>query len=201
MADKHLNTLLHDLRMAREILDQTIASEVTLQNVSRAADAIVAALKQGRKLMLCGNGGSAADAQHIAAEFVSRFNFDREPLAAIALTTDTSILTAIGNDYGYEKLFSRQLGAWGHAGDVLIGITTSGRSPNVLQAMELAKRMGITTISFTGGHPAPIDALADISVKVPSSNTPLVQQMHITLGHSICAIAERQMFDKDRATE
>lgn len=196
-----MNAVLHDLEMAREVLDQTIASKDTLEAVARAAQAIVAALKQGRKLMLCGNGGSAADAQHIAAEFVSRFNFDREPLAAIALTTDTSILTAIGNDYGYDNLFSRQVSALGHAGDVLIGITTSGRSPNVLQAMERARRMDISTISFTGGHPAPIDALADISIKVPSSNTPLVQQLHITLGHSICAIAELEIYGEDRKPE
>jgi D-sedoheptulose 7-phosphate isomerase len=152
-------------------------------------------LKKGNKVMLAGNGGSAADAQHIAGEFMRRFNYDRPGLSAIALTTDTSILTAIGNDYGYEKLFSRQIQALGREGDVLFGITTSGRSPNILVAFEQARAMGILTVAFTA-ETAEFSRCVDFCVNVPSKSTPKIQEVHITIGHIICGLVEAAIFPK-----
>ena len=144
--------------------------------------------------MLAGNGGSAADAQHIAAEFVSRFKFDRHPLAAIALTTDTSILTAIGNDYGYDQVFVRQLRGLGQTGDVFIALSTSGRSPSVLAALKTARDMSITTVGFTGVHDNPMRSLCDICFDAPSDETALIQQIHMVAAHAICGLVERRMF-------
>lgn len=157
------------------------------------ADRIETAFRAGNKLLLCGNGGSAGDAQHIAGEFLCRLMFDRAPLPAIALTTDSSVLTAIGNDYGYAHVFERQLRGLGRAGDVLLGISTSGRSPNVLAAFETARRIGMTTLAFTGADPAGM-AEADVVLSVPSARTAIVQQVHITAAHVICALVERAMF-------
>ena len=144
---------------------------------------------------MAGNGGSAADAQHIAGEFVSRFAFDRPGLAAIALTTDTSILTAIGNDYGYEKLFSRQVQALGSKGDIFIGYSTSGRSPNVLRAFEEARSKGIVCVGFTGNKGGPMIELCDFLLAVPSDETPKIQEGHLVLGHILCGLVERAMFE------
>lgn len=164
--------------------------------VADAARRVTQALRDQRKLLLCGNGGSAADAQHWAGEFVSRFNYDRPGLAAVALTTDSSILTAIGNDYGYERLFARQVEALGQPGDVLFAISTSGRSPNILAALHAARDRRMTTVGFTGTGPgaAAMQPLCDLLIQVPSTATPRIQEGHEVLGHAICALVERAMF-------
>lgn len=162
--------------------------------VEAVAGACVASLKAGGKVLLAGNGGSAADAQHVAGEFVSRFAFDRPGLPAIALTTDTSVLTAIGNDYGYERVFERQVQALGVRGDVFFGITTSGRSPNVLRALEQARAKGLVTVGMTGNRGGPIHDLCDHVLAVPSPDTPRIQEGHIVLAHTVCLIVEERMF-------
>ncbi len=161
-----------------------------------AAVAVSAALKAGNKLLLCGNGGSAADAQHWAGELVSRFLYDRPGLPAIALTTDTSIMTAIGNDYGYERLFSRQVEALGTKGDVLFALSTSGRSPNILAALKAAREKGMITVGFTGEGGGDMPPLCDILLRVPSAATPRIQEGHEALGHAICALVEATLFPR-----
>jgi D-sedoheptulose 7-phosphate isomerase len=146
----------------------------------------VAALRQHKKVMLCGNGGSAADAQHLAAELTGRYVREREPLPALALTTDTSALTAIANDYGYEQVFARQVEALGSAGDVLIAISTSGQSPSVLRAVERARALGCRTVGLAGGSGGLLAALVDLPLVVPVSETARIQEMHILIGHVLC---------------
>jgi D-sedoheptulose 7-phosphate isomerase len=167
-----------------------------LAAVERATDLCVEAVTTGHKVLLAGNGGSAADAQHIAAEFVSRFAYDRPGLAAFALTTDTSALTAIGNDYGYELLFARQVQAVGAAGDVFIGLSTSGRSPNILAALRQARAKGLRTIGFTGATGEAMEPLCDLLLRVPAAETPKIQEAHITLGHIICGLVEQRCFPR-----
>ncbi len=157
------------------------------------ADRICAAYANGNKVLLAGNGGSAADSQHIAAEFVSRFFFDRPGLPSIALSTDTSMLTAIGNDYGFDTLFSRQLQAQSKPGDVFIGISTSGNSGNIIKAVECAKDSGVYSAVFCG-EAGKLAELADLAIQVPSSCTPYIQECHICIGHIICAIVEQHIF-------
>jgi len=172
---------------------KVLADETLLNNVVTVSKVIEAALRAGRKVMLAGNGGSAADSQHIAAEFVSRFEFDRPGLPSIALTTDTSMLTAIGNDYGYELVFARQVQANGNAGDVFIGISTSGNSKNVVKAVEACKAKGITTVALCGAGGVLKD-LCDYALPVPSTHTPRIQENHILIGHAICAMVEEAIF-------
>jgi len=160
--------------------------------VQEAANLCINALKDGKKVLLCGNGGSAADAQHIAAELSGRFKKERISLAGIALTTDTSALTAIGNDYGYEFVFSRQLEGIGRSGDILIAISTSGNSKNVLNAMDSAKKMGIKTITLTGKTGGEMAKKGDINIIIPSDDTPRIQEMHIMVGHMICALIDEE---------
>ena len=155
--------------------------------------AIADALRQGGKLLIAGNGGSAADAQHIAAEFVSRMNYDRAPLAAIALTTDTSALTATGNDYGFVHVFERQVQALGRPGDVLLGISTSCRSPNVVLALQAARTGGLVTIGFVGAQDGPMSAECDLLLRAPSPTTAIVQQVHIIAAHIVCSLVERTL--------
>jgi D-sedoheptulose 7-phosphate isomerase len=163
-------------------------------DTAAAADAVSSALRAGNKLLLCGNGGSAADAQHWAGELVSRFHYDRPGLAAIALTTDSSIMTAIGNDYGYERLFSRQVEALGVRGDVLFALSTSGRSPNILAALHAARERGMVTVGLTGERGEEMATLCDILLRVPSTSTPRIQEGHEALGHAICALVEKTLF-------
>ncbi len=183
-----------EMLRAHDVIGQMVQDAELQQAVSAAAEACVKALRQGGKVLFCGNGGSAADAQHLAGEFVSRFYYDRAPLAGVALTTDTSVLTAIGNDYGYEKVFERQVLGLGRPGDVLVGISTSGRSRNVLLAMEAARRIGMVTVGMTGNQREKIEALADLCIRIPSSDTPKIQEGHIVCGHALCAIVEVHMF-------
>lgn len=178
----------------RQIMAEVAADEVLLGSLEQSAEACVSCLRTGGKILLAGNGGSAADAQHIAGEFVSRFAFDRPGLPAIALTTDTSILTAIGNDYGYEKLFARQIQAHGRPGDVFICYTTSGKSPNILLALQEARARGLVTIGFTGNRGGVILDLCDHALEVPSADTPRIQEGHAVLGHILCGLVERALF-------
>ncbi|MFC2344242.1 D-sedoheptulose 7-phosphate isomerase [Campylobacter sp.] len=165
----------------------TIQATFALEtDIKKACETAVATLKAGGKILLCGNGGSAADAQHIAAELTGRYKTERGALAGIALTTDTSALTAIGNDYGYEFVFSRQLEALGREGDLLIAISTSGNSGNVVKALELARKIGIKTIGLSGRTGGAMNELCELNLVVPSNDTPRIQEMHIMIGHIIC---------------
>lgn len=162
--------------------------------VEQIAQLWIDALANGNKVIFCGNGGSAADSQHLAAELMGRYKFDRAPMPAMSLTVDTSALTAIGNDYGYDKVFSRQLRGIGNKGDVLVGISTSGNSKNILDAFAVAKEKGIKTIAFTGESGGEMLKSADICLNVPSSTTNNIQEMHIACGHLICGIVESHFF-------
>jgi D-sedoheptulose 7-phosphate isomerase len=164
-----------------------------LDVMGKVADEMAKALGAGRKILLCGNGGSAADAQHIAGELLSRFEKDRAPWPAIALTTDSSVLTAIGNDYGYEQVFERQVRGLGVKGDVLIAISTSGRSPNVIRALNAARENGLVTIGFTGTDGRDMTKLCDVLLCAPSDKTPVIQQIHITAAHIVCGLVERRL--------
>jgi len=159
-----------------------------------AAESMVAALRGGGKILVCGNGGSASDAQHFAAELVGRFERERRAIASVALTTDTSILTAIANDYGYTRVFARQIEAIGRAGDLLLAISTSGGSASILEALATAKAGGITTVALTGRDGGPAGALADIHINVPSPSTARVQEVHRTLLHAMCELIERELY-------
>ena len=174
-------------------LQSAANSRELLGSITDIARAVETSLRAGGKLMLAGNGGSAADAQHLAAEFLSRFLAERQPLPAIALTTDSSVLTAVGNDYGYEHLFERQVRGLGRPGDVLLGISTSGRSPNILRALEVAQAMGIVTIGFSGEQAAEMRKLCRYFLAAPSRETAIIQQIHIVAGHAMCALVERAM--------
>jgi len=165
-----------------------------LENVVRVTNLTLDVFKRGNQVLLCGNGGSAADAQHLAAEFVNRFLFNRPALPAIALTTDTSILTAIGNDSDFSQIFARQIEALGKAGDALFALSTSGKSPNVNQAVEVARKRAIATVAFTGGDGGSLARSCDIVLLVPSYSTPRIQEAHITMGHIICQIVEEELF-------
>lgn len=174
---------------------QLVAADAELvETVEQIARDCCDALRRGNKILFAGNGGSAADAQHLAAELVSRLNFDRPGLAAFALTTDTSVLTAIGNDYGYEEVFARQVNAVGAAGDVLIAISTSGRSRNILLALEEARRKGLRTVGLTGQSGADMLERCEHIIRIPSTEVPKIQEGHIMLGHTICGLIECQMF-------
>jgi D-sedoheptulose 7-phosphate isomerase len=186
--------IIEQIADAQRIMAEMLKDSSLLARVEDAVVACVQSIRSGGKVLLAGNGGSAADAQHIAGEFVSRFAFDRPGLAAVALTTDTSILTAIGNDYGYERLFSRQVQALGRAGDVFIGYSTSGKSPNVLRAFESAREAGLICIGFTGNRGGPMRGLCDHLLEVPSPDTPKIQEGHLVLGHILCGLVEREIF-------
>ena len=176
------------------VMSAMLLDDALLARVEAAAEACITALSNGSKILLAGNGGSAADAQHIAGEFVSRFAFDRPGLPAIALTTDSSILTAIGNDYGYDKLFARQVQTHAQKGDVFIAYSTSGKSPNVIVALQEAKSRGVVCIGMTGNLGGPMKDLCDHYLDVPSADTPKIQEGHAVLGHILCGLVERALF-------
>jgi D-sedoheptulose 7-phosphate isomerase len=181
------------LRLSLAALEQTTQDAALLAAARKIADVIVAALRAGNKLLIIGNGGSAADAQHIAAEIVGRYKKDRPAYAAIALTTDTSALTAISNDYGFEQLFARQLEGLGQRGDVLLALSTSGRSANILAALRTARERGLVTIGFTGAKGEALGVLCDHLLVAPSDDTPIVQQIHLTVAHGICDEIEQTL--------
>ncbi len=167
-----------------------------LSKLVNVIEVLTSALKAGNKMMIFGNGGSAADAQHIAAEFVNRFIIERPPLPAIALTTDTSVITSIGNDYDFSEIFAKQIRALGQEGDVAWGISTSGNSSNVLKGLEMAKKMGMITLAFTGKDGGSIAQVADYSLNVSSNSTARIQETHITAGHAICELVDIRLFQK-----
>ena len=179
---------------AQRVMAEMLTDEHLVNSLEAASKACIVCFQNQRKILLAGNGGSAADAQHIAGEFVSRFAFDRPGLPAIALTTDSSILTAIGNDYGYEKLFARQVQAYGNKGDVFIGYSTSGKSPNILKAFEEARKRDLVCIGLTGNRGGSMRKLCDYLLEVPSADTPKIQEGHLLLGHILCGLVEQALF-------
>lgn len=190
MADKVVQIIKESINLKEHIL-KTLTTDI-----NKVGDSIVKSLEAGGKVMLFGNGGSAADAQHIAAEFVGRFKLERRGLAAIALTTNTSTLTSISNDYGYEQIFSRQIEAMASKDDIAIGISTSGNAQNVIAGILEAKKHNIKTVALTGGDGGQLAPLADVSLIIPSKNTPRIQEAHITIGHIFCELAENKLFSK-----
>jgi D-sedoheptulose 7-phosphate isomerase len=187
MQDKIRASIAESINVSQSALDKNLAA------VEKVARAIITSLRNGGKVLLCGNGGSAADSQHIAAELIGRFQKDRKSLSAIALTTDTSILTSLANDYGYDIVFSRQVEGLGRKGDVLVGLSTSGASPNVIKAVEQAKKMGLVTIAMAGKDGGMLAKTADIAIVVPSNKTARVQEAHIVLAHAICEVVEEEL--------
>jgi len=194
-AQEALRTYAAETVTALSLLQQDVALQEAFAFASKAC---ITAFSGGSKILIAGNGGSAADAQHFAGELVSRFYFDRPALAAVALTTDTSILTAIGNDYGYEDVFSRQVEALGQAGDVLIAISTSGNSPNILKAIAQAKTQGLTIIGLTGRIGGKMQSMCDVCLCAPSDSTPHIQECHLVIEHALCAGIERSLFGELR---
>ncbi len=192
---EHLDYIESYLNESIEVKKNLIADKKLLALLNKLANKVCDAYKTGNKVLLAGNGGSAADSQHIAAEFVSRFYFDRPGLPAIALSTDTSMLTAIGNDYGFDNLFSRQIQAQSKPGDIFIGISTSGNSKNIINAVETAKDLGVFPAVVCGNGGILAD-LADLAICVPSRSTPYIQECHICIGHIMCAIVEKVIFEK-----
>ena len=185
--------LSESIELKRNILN---SSEI-VANTEQLADHIVSSLKRGGKVYFCGNGGSAADAQHLAAELSGRYYYDRPPLAAEALHVNTSYLTAVANDYSYDEIYARLFKAFGRKHDVLIGLSTSGNSRNVIRAIEEAKKQGVFTVAFTGKSGGEMGDLADLAIQVPSSDTPRIQEVHMLLGHSVCEIVEQKMFPRE----
>lgn len=192
-----LTTYARDqIQHATSVHQALLGDESLIATLVAAALACEKSLLNGGKILFAGNGGSAADAQHLAGEMVSRFNYDRPGLSAFSLSTDTSVMTAIGNDYGYERLFSRQIEAVGRAGDVFVAISTSGRSPNILAGLRQAKDMGIVTIGFTGKSGGDMRGLCDYCLCAPADLTPRIQECHILMGHTLCGIVEQNIFPK-----
>jgi D-sedoheptulose 7-phosphate isomerase len=196
MAGEAVTDILDYLVRSRDTIQAAIDDPAFAVAIRDIVEVTASAIANGRKLLLAGNGGSAADAQHLAGEIVSRMNYDRAPAAALALTTDSSVLTAIGNDYGYDRLFERQILGVGCPGDVFIGISTSGRSPNILRAMDAARERGIFTVGFTGRTGGEMASRCDLCLRAPSDSTPLIQQIHITAGHIICGLVEERLFPR-----
>lgn len=181
------NELLSHLETIQKVV---VSMQDKLESASKLA---VETLKNGNKILLCGNGGSAANAQHIAAELTGRYKTERRGLPGIALTTDTSVLTAIGNDYGYDRIFDRQVEALANKGDLLIGISTSGNSKNVINALKIAKEMGCKTLGLSGRNGGAMNDVCDLNLVVPSNNTPRIQEIHILFGHTICQIIDDEL--------
>jgi len=197
MDDQLMNSIQQEITESIQTKQKLLADHQLLGNIEQAAQVCLNSFQQGGKIMLAGNGGSAADAQHIAAEFVNQLCFDRPALASVALTTDSSILTAIGNDRGYSEIFSRQIEANGRSGDVFIGISTSGNSENILQALKACKKKQIITIGWTGKTGGNMKDLCDYCLCVPSIETPRIQEVHILIGHIICSIVENTLFKEE----
>jgi len=194
MADLMRAYIADQISGSQRVLSEMVRDQTLCSSLAGAAEVCISSLQSGGKILLGGNGGSAADAQHIACVLVSRFAFDRPGLPAIALTTDTSILTSIGNDYGFEMLFSRQVQAHGNRGDVFIGYSTSGKSVNILRAFEEARAREMVCIGLTGNRGGLMRELCDYLLEVPSADTPKIQEGHLLLGHILCGLLEHAMF-------
>ncbi len=177
-----------------EIFNSILQDDKLQSNIEKIAKESIKAFKNDKKMLFCGNGGSASDAQHIAAELSGRFYTDRPPLYAEALHVNSSFMTAVANDYGYEETYARMVEASGRKGDVLVGISTSGNSPNVVKAMQKAKDIGMTTVGFTGNSGGEMKAICDIMIRIPSDDTPRIQEAHILIGHIICQLIEEEIF-------
>jgi len=190
----HTATIDAYFKRSSDALGRAAADPKLRAAIAKITAVIAQCFRGGGKLMLAGNGGSAADAQHIAAEFLSRYTLDRKPLPAIALTTDTSVLTAVGNDYGFERVFERQVRGLGRQGDVFVAISTSGQSPNILAALKAAQEIGVITVGFTGSRTSSMTALCDHALVAPSEETPIIQQIHLVAAHAICGLVEQQLF-------
>lgn len=186
-----LDTIKDEFRSHLETINSVI--NCMEKDLEEAAKLAVETLKKGNKILLCGNGGSAADAQHIAAELTGRYKVERRGLSGIALTTDTSALTAIGNDYGYDKVFERQVEALANEGDLILGISTSGNSANVINALKMGKELGCKSLGFSGRGGGAMNEVCDINLVVPSDNTPRIQEMHILFGHTLCQIIDNEL--------
>ena len=192
----HKDLILDQINSSAKLHNDVLFDEKLILQIEEVATLLIDSFRSDHKLLLAGNGGSAADAQHIAGELVSKFYFERPALSAIALTTDTSILTAIGNDMGYDKIFSRQIEANAKSGDIFLGISTSGNSQNIIEALIKCKEMGVKTVGFTGSNECIMDEICDICIKVPSVIVPRIQEIHILFGHIICSIVEEKLFRK-----
>jgi len=190
VASRIIDEFENSIQVKRQVIDEQVSA------LEEIADILIHAMKIGNKIILFGNGGSAADSQHFAAELVSKFRRWRKALPAIALTTDTSILTSIGNDYGFVEVFSRQIEALGERGDVAIGISTSGNSPNVLEGIATARSMGMTTVGFTGAEGGNLKNLVDFCFQVPSTNTARIQEVHITAAHALCELIDQEFYEQ-----
>lgn len=192
MEDK-LSHLRNSVAASIATKEAILEDDALLATIVSVADEMIACFERGNRVIFAGNGGSAADAQHLAAEFVSRFEFDRPGLPSLSLSTDTSMLTAIGNDYGYERLFQRQLEAQAKPGDIFVGITTSGKSPNILAALRTCRDLNVTSIALCG-RGGELEALVDHVIRIPSAHTPRIQECHILVGHILCDFVERSIF-------
>jgi D-sedoheptulose 7-phosphate isomerase len=190
-----INTrILEHMQASASLMQALLADRMLLAAVEQVVEACEQALRAGAKVLFAGNGGSAADAQHMAGEFVSRFHYDRPGMAAIALTVDSSVLTAIGNDYGYERVFARQIEALGRPGDVFFAYSTSGQSPNILHALRAARALGMRTVGLTGNRKGAMNPLCDHLIEIPSASTPSIQEGHLVVGHAICAALENAVY-------
>lgn len=196
MKDSVLKQLSDSIKVKQDIIN----NKKLIQLIMEVSNVVVKAYQNNNKLLIAGNGGSAADAQHIAGEIVSKFYFDRPGLPALALTTDTSIMTSIGNDYGYEQVFSRQIQANGNEGDVFLAISTSGNSVNIINAIKECKNKNIVTVCLTGQKGGKLSGICDYSIQIPSEETPRIQESHILVGHIICSILEEEMFGNNKKT-
>lgn len=192
-----IETIRHDLLASATLVNSIANSSLMLERIESLARTCVSCLRAGGKVLFAGNGGSAGDAQHMAGEFVSRFNYDRPGMAAIALTVDSSILTAIGNDYGYDYVFARQLEALGRQGDLFFAYSTSGNSPNILRALAVCRDRGLISVGLTGNRGGAMNALCDVLFEMPSAHTPRVQEGHLIIGHAICARVEALMYPRE----
>jgi D-sedoheptulose 7-phosphate isomerase len=191
--DSQLEWIKSIVKESIDVKRQLLADNVLLENLFQVAQAMATTSKGGGRIIFAGNGGSAADAQHLAAEFVSRFEFDRPGLPALSLATDTSMITAIGNDYGYDRLFERQLEAQARPGDMFVGLTTSGKSPNIIAAFRICKKLGVASVALCGLN-GELNKLCDYVLRMPSTSTPRIQESHILVGHLLCAYVEKQIF-------
>jgi D-sedoheptulose 7-phosphate isomerase len=190
-----IERIKNEVKASAEVKMQIYSDDELVNKIKTVCQVVIECYKLEGKTLFAGNGGSAADSQHIAAEFVSRYLFDRPGMASIALTTDTSILTAVGNDYGYDLLFARQLQAIGKKNDVFFAISTSGNSKNIIKALKVCKELGITSVGLTGSNVGEMDGLCDYLIKVPSSYTPRIQESHILIGHIICGVVESYFYE------
>lgn len=191
-----IGTIKEQMAEAVKVKQALLSDEALMEKIAQVADVMVNAYKSGHKTLWAGNGGSAADAQHMAGELVNKFSFDRPGLAALSLSTDTSIITAVGNDYGFDRLFARQIEAQGCPGDVFLGISTSGKSPNLVNALAACQEKGITSVAIVGANPCPMDQY-DFVIHIPSRVTPRIQECQTLIGHILCFIVENQLFGKD----